>query len=365
MSRAAGGVRPRVLRLLSRCAYTNLATEEALFAALAPSARLLLFYQNGPAVVLGRTQNPFHEADLAHAGAAGAAVLRRRSGGGTVVHDAANLNVSFLAPADAFDPPGNVSRVADALARLGIPRGVFGGGERGDITVRGRKVSGSAYRFSGGRSYHHATLLVDSDLGALRRCLRSGLRGRLAVSGAASVRSEVTNLADEAVVGGARLGVEDVLGAVAGEFGGGVVEIGENLEGLAGLVEDGAVEKERDVLRSREWVYGQCPRFSARFRGEEVGGGGDVVVFMAKGCVVQGVQRVGEAEAQEVEVGFAPGKGSLGDGDGRLEWAEAAGLLEGRRFCGSEFAQAARGGSGEAAGVLARIAPLVPEQHVC
>lgn len=358
---------PRALRLLSRCPFQNLATEEALFAALPPTGRLVLFYENTPAVVVGRTQNPFHEADVAHAAAARLALLRRRSGGGAVVHGAGNLNLSFMAPAPAFDPPGNVARVGAALARLGVPRGAVGGSARGDITVRGRKVSGSAYRFSGGRSYHHATLLVDSDLPALRRALRSPLRPRLAVSGAASVRSEVTNVADEAARA-QRLGVDEAVEAVARAFGcGEVEEVGPRGEGLEGLVEDGAVAREATVLRSREWVYGQCPRFSARFGEREVGteGDGDVAVFMGKGCVVEGVQRAGAGEAGEVAFGFAPGKGNLGAEDGRLAWADGERLLGGARFCESGILSKLGDAAGEDAALLRRIAALLPEQHVC
>lgn len=91
------------------------------------------------------------------------------------------------------------------------------------------------------------------------------------------------------------------------------MDIGENLEGLAELVKDSAFDKERDVLRFQEWVYEKYPRFSERHHGKEAGGGSDVVVFMANGCVLQDVQRVGEVEVRVVEAGLAPGKGSLGD----------------------------------------------------
>lgn len=377
---------PRVLRLLSRCPFQNLATEEALFAALPPDGRLLLFYENAPAVVVGRTQNPFYEADLAHAATAPLAVLRRRSGGGAVVHGPGNLNLSFMAPAPAFDPPGNVARVSAALARLGVPRDVVGGSSRGDITVRGKKVSGSAYRFSGGRSYHHATLLVDSDLPALRRALRSPLRPRLAVSGASSVRSEVTNVADEVAGGvadgaatGRRLDVDTVVGAVAREFGRSVVgEVGPRGEGLEGLVDAGAVAAEAAVLRSREWVYGQCPRFSARFRWDEVGArhGEHVALFMGKGCVVEAVQRVrggsaagasagsGAGAAADVVFGFAPGKGSLGDEDRKLVWAEGADLLAGAHFSKSGLLSKLVQDVGGDSAVMRRVAELLPELHV-
>lgn len=376
---------PRVLRLLSRCPFQNLATEEALFAALPRDGRLLLFYENAPAVVVGRTQNPFYEADLAHAATAPLAVLRRRSGGGAVVHGQGNLNLSFMAPAPAFDPPGNVARVSAALARLGVPRDAVGGSARGDITVRGKKVSGSAYRFSGGRSYHHATLLVDSDLPALRRALRSPLRPRLAVSGAASVRSEVTNVADEAAgdeaadrvaTASRRLDVDTVVDAVAREFGSRVVdEVGPRGEGLEGLVEAGAVAKEAAVLRSRDWVYGQCPRFSARFSWDEVGArhGEHVALFMGKGCVVEAVQRVRGGTAAgasadsgafaELVFGSAPGKGSLGAGDEQLTWTEGAELIVGAPFSKSGLLRKLVH-AGEDGAIMRRIAAYLPELHV-
>lgn len=147
--------------------------------------------------------------------------------------------------------------------------------------------------------------------------LAAGKAGRRERGG---VGSEVTNMVDEAGAGGAGLRVEDVLGVVAGELGGVVVENGEDLDGL---IEGGAVKSQWDLVRSWEWVYTKCPQYSARFRGETFGCGWDVVVFMAQGFVVfiaqgfvvQGLQGVEEGD-EDVELGYVSEKGSLGDGDG-------------------------------------------------
>lgn len=71
---------------------------------------------------------------------------------------------------------------------------------RNDLTVNGRKVSGSAYKLklgkkdgSGRRSLHHGTMLLDLELGALGKYL-SPNKKKLESKGVDSVISRVLNL---------------------------------------------------------------------------------------------------------------------------------------------------------------------------
>lgn len=268
----------RVLRLRSPDVFANLAAEEALFRRGAPHQ--LLFYVNAPCVVLGRTQNPFVESDIGHAETNSLSIARRRSGGGCVVHDTGNLNFCFVRPRAEHSALENAELVAGVLReKFEVPAAV---NERADIVVEGRKISGAAYRIAGERAYHHGTLLVDSDLDALRKAIRPPLKGRIEALGTKSVSSPVANVADFApgVV------IDDVVGAVAERYAGAgekVVEV--TPEGVER--ELGGVEEERAMLASHGWVYGQIPRFSYR---DETRNGLEIVTELAKGTVVSSVQ---------------------------------------------------------------------------
>ena len=164
----------------------NLALEQVILAR-APGPAFLL-WRNGPAVIVGRNQNPAAEVDWTEARRLDVPVFRRRSGGGAVYHDLGTVNFSFILPA-GFP-------VAEALGRmvgiLGLPAAVT---ERNDVLADGRKVAGTAQYLSGARRLFHGCLLYDTDLARLARVLRPH-PGKLRRHGVASVRARVANLRD-------------------------------------------------------------------------------------------------------------------------------------------------------------------------
>jgi lipoate-protein ligase A len=98
---------------------------------------------------------------------------RRQSGGGTVYHDLGNTNYSIMMPRGEFDMRRSAQLVCDALRRhLDIPASLT---NRNDISVKERKVSGSAYRIIQHRAFHHGTMLIDCDLQRLHRYLYAPL----------------------------------------------------------------------------------------------------------------------------------------------------------------------------------------------
>lgn len=245
----------RLLRFSSKDVFTNLASEELIFQRTAGHA--LLFYVNSTCVVLGRTQNPFNEADVGYAASHSFPLARRRSGGGTVVHDEGNLNFCFIRPREEHDPLYNAKFVATVLREdFGIEASV---NHRADILIDGKKVSGAAYRISKNRAYHHGTLLVNSNLDQLRRLLKSPLRAGIKAMGAKSVPSPVTRLTDHYHE---ELNLEDVTQAIAKRYSDKSCQLrtvcSEEVEAMCG-----GMGKERGELCSHDWVYGQTPRFSS------------------------------------------------------------------------------------------------------
>lgn len=151
----------------------------------------LLLYVNSPCVVVGRNQCPEAEADLEYCAREKIPVLRRISGGGTVYHDEGNVNWAFVTEADATAPLDRrpLALVAAALRGMGVETVA---GVRGELTVEGKKVSGTASCVRRGRRLFHGTLLWDADLGTMRRALAgdAAKRGRWV----ASMVSPVANL---------------------------------------------------------------------------------------------------------------------------------------------------------------------------
>ncbi|KAI1153531.1 hypothetical protein F4825DRAFT_247773 [Nemania diffusa] len=304
--------------------YLNLSIEHFLLQKSHPDSVILLLYTNRPCIVIGRNQNPWVEVNLGlvnqrgilkklRAGTAAenedgvrdaatkkgdatsaeaededdVLLVRRRSGGGTVFHDAGNVNYSVICPPAAFDRNTHAEMVVRALRGLGqIPHGVRvnarhdivldvspdsapngprstdsgmnAGGGAGTF-----KISGSAYKLTRARSLHHGTcLLASPHLPFLGLLLRSPAAPYIKARGVESVRSPVRN------VGVSTTAFED---AVVAEFlamyashGGKPQQLGgaEILDTAAAAAAIPLVQAGVAELRSRDWVFAQTPQFA-------------------------------------------------------------------------------------------------------
>jgi lipoate-protein ligase A len=127
------------------------------------------------AVVLGASCRLSENVRLEACRADGVEVARRSSGGGTVVIGPGALNFSVLLPTDAEDDLKNVdtaqryvlARTLEALKREGVPTAEMLGS--GDLTLEGRKFSGSAQRRLRRHVLIHASILYDFPLEAIAR----------------------------------------------------------------------------------------------------------------------------------------------------------------------------------------------------
>ena len=170
--------------------YRNLAIEEYLLEQVTAKTIVLYLWQNSRTVVIGRNQNPWKECQVSRLEEDGGHLARRLSGGGAVYHDLGNLNFTFLTHKTDYDLNLQLQVVLEAVRSLGLGACQTG---RNDLTVDGRKFSGSAFFHSRQGVCHHGTLLIDTNPQDMARYLTVS-PDKLKAKGVDSVRSRVVNL---------------------------------------------------------------------------------------------------------------------------------------------------------------------------
>lgn len=175
--------------------YTNLGIENWIFKNLITDEPILFLWQSSPAIIIGRAQNPWLECNLTEITKDNIPIVRRQSGGGTVFHDLGNINFTFLMPNKLYDKKKHLQTIIDALENISINAEI---NDRNDIITKignqPYKLSGSAYRETKHTSFHHGTLLIQSDLPALERYLHHKIDENITAKGVSSVRSKVTSI---------------------------------------------------------------------------------------------------------------------------------------------------------------------------
>lgn len=179
------------LRLLLSDSYDpwfNLAVEESIFRQMPATQRVLFLWRNADTVVIGRAQNPWKECNTRRMEEDNVRLARRSSGGGAVFHDLGNTCFTFMAGKPEYDKTVSTNIVLTALNALGVAAEASG---RNDLVVKtaegDRKVSGSAYRETMDRGFHHGTLLLNADLSRLANYLNPDKK-KLQAKGITSVR---------------------------------------------------------------------------------------------------------------------------------------------------------------------------------
>lgn len=130
-----------------------------------------------PCVVLGRSSRVEQEVDVEHTTAADIPIVRRMSGGATVVNGPGCLLYSVLLSLEARphlrmldEAHGFVmTRIASAVRQLEPAVQLDG---TCDLVVEQRKVSGNALRVQRRWLLYHGTLLLDMDLAVIDACLK-------------------------------------------------------------------------------------------------------------------------------------------------------------------------------------------------
>jgi lipoate---protein ligase len=175
----------RYLPLATNNAAMNMAIDEAILnariAGEVPNS--LRFYRWQPsAVSIGRNQNPQNEVYMENAKQLGVDVVRRISGGGAVYHDfegevtySVIAKTSDLGTADITTVYTKIyGAITDALRLLGVPADFSSGDAKNcpNLTVAGKKISGSSQTISRGVVLQHGTILVKADIEKMFKLLK-------------------------------------------------------------------------------------------------------------------------------------------------------------------------------------------------
>lgn len=232
--------------------FYNLAVENWLFHHKLADQPILYLWQNTPCVVIGRAQNPWRETHLTALNTENIPIVRRQSGGGTVFHDLGNINYTILSPNHCYDKRANLQYICSILHQLDLQAYHS---PRNDILINGLdgqpyKISGSAFRETKDKSFHHGTLLINSDTSRLYHYLHQPIDQNLEAKGVASHRSKVINLAQLKT----SLTVEKVLDAF-------MASSNESPILLSHQLNDIEITTEMNKLKDWEWRFGKTLPF--------------------------------------------------------------------------------------------------------
>ncbi|MBP6124132.1 MULTISPECIES: lipoate--protein ligase [Providencia] len=176
--------------------WFNLAVEETIFRQMSADQRVMFLWRNADTVVIGRAQNPWKECNTRRMEEDHVRLARRSSGGGAVFQDLGNTCFTFMAGKPEYDKTISTQIIVDGLSLAGIDAEISGRNDLVLNTENGpRKISGSAYRETKDRGFHHGTLLINTDLNRLANYLNPDPK-KLQAKGITSVRSRVANLSE-------------------------------------------------------------------------------------------------------------------------------------------------------------------------
>lgn len=278
----AGGVDP----------YQNIALEELLLQAVAPGEVILYLWQNQSTVVIGRNQNARAECRVEQLERDGGHLARRLSGGGAVFHDLGNLNFTFLAHSGDYDLNRQQEVILQAVGLLGLKAERTG---RNDIAIDGRKFSGTAFYATGGRKYHHGTLLLHADMNRLQQYLTVD-RVKLQAHGVQSVRSRVVNLCDL----NPTITVDTMTAAMVTAFGQVYGLVPTGLE--TGRIDLAQLETRRQWFASTHWRLGAEKTFTATVQQRFDWGNAQLGLQVTGGVIVEAILYTDALDPQLADV---------------------------------------------------------------
>lgn len=224
-----------------------------------PEQHILFLWRNSETVVIGRFQNPWKECHTGKLEEDGVLLARRQSGGGAVFQDLGNTNFTFMSGREAYDKNRNNEIILKALADFSIEAAPSGRNDLVIPTETGpRKFSGSAFKETKDRCFHHGTLLINANLQKLANYLNPD-RKKLVGKGIESVRSRVVNLSEL----NPALNHDNLVDRIIHHFS----EVYEEQVEPVYLKEADLVKHERlmkyyEFLKDWQWRFGETPQFN-------------------------------------------------------------------------------------------------------
>ena len=255
-------------------AYFNLASEEYLLKHT--DEEIFYLWRNDNSIIVGTNQNALSEINVDYVKEKNIKVVRRLTGGGAVYHDLGNLNYTFIEneKKNFNDFRGFCEPITKALIGMGVEAEFSG---RNDMTIEGKKFSGTAQCKYKERVMHHGTLLFSS----VKADISGALKPRdikFSDKSVKSVASRITNISDH---------LDEEMDVI--EFRNRVMDsVAGGLDQVTTFTDDEVAEivRLRDEKYSKwEWNYGHSPKFEMTREGKFAGGTLEVTLQVKKGII--------------------------------------------------------------------------------
>lgn len=281
--------KPKLRVLISHTVdpYFNLATEDWIFREMVPDhemvqTKILFLWRNEKTVVIGRFQNPWGECHTENMERDGIKLARRQSGGGAVYHDLGNTNFTFLSSKIGFDKAVNNKIIINAINSYGANCKASGRNDLIISTSNGeRKISGSAFKETKDRCFHHGTLLINTEMSNLGNYLNPSKK-KLESKGITSVRARVMNLKELNPL----ITHENLCSQIIKEF----FDHYQSECGIEILSEEYLLSRPNllehyQKISNRSWVFGEAPAFNHSLSESFSWGNIDVHLDVHRDCV--------------------------------------------------------------------------------
>lgn len=221
-------------------------------------------WQVQPSVIFGRNQLIEDEVNLSYCKEHNIEIYRRKSGGGCVYADLANIMFSYITRDENVNFTFNryINMIILMLGKLGIDAKTSG---RNDILIDGKKISGNAFYHIPGHSIVHGTMLYDTNMENMVGSITPS-NHKLISKGVKSVRQRIALIKDHTT-----LTLNDFKDFIKNDFCDKEITLTEKDIQIIKMIE-------KEYL-SKEFILGKNPRYTI-IRKRRIEGCGELEVTL-------------------------------------------------------------------------------------